>query len=65
MLMAAVGDLDDRFARVGIIMLRHNRALIGELLDLELEGLRRLRGERPMAARPAGKAQQRALCSRR
>jgi integrase len=35
-LMAAVADLDDRFARVGITVLRHTGLRIGELLDLEL-----------------------------
>lgn len=34
--MAAVGGLDDRFARVGITVLRHTGLRIGELLDLEL-----------------------------
>ncbi len=37
--MAAVGGLDDRFARVGITVLRHTGLRIGELLDLELEDL--------------------------
>lgn len=37
--MAAVGDLDDRFARVGITVLRHTGLRIGELLDLELDHL--------------------------
>jgi integrase len=35
--MAAVGDLDDRFARVGITVLRHTGLRMGELLDLELD----------------------------
>jgi integrase len=35
-LMAAVVELDDRFARVGITVLRHTGLRIGELLDLEL-----------------------------
>ena len=38
-LMVAVNGLDDRFARVGITVLRHTRIRIGELLDLELEHL--------------------------
>jgi integrase len=38
-LMAAVGGLDDRFARVGITVLRHTGLRIGELLDLELDHL--------------------------
>ncbi len=37
--MAAVGGLDDRFARVAITVLRHTGLRIGELLDLELENL--------------------------
>jgi hypothetical protein len=37
--MAAVGGLDDRFARVGITVLRHTGLRIGELLDLELRDL--------------------------
>ena len=37
--MAAVADLDDRFARVGITVLRHTGLRIGELLDLELDHL--------------------------
>lgn len=37
--MAAVGGLDDRFARVAITVLRHTGLRIGELLDLELEDL--------------------------
>lgn len=37
--MAAVGGLDDRFARVGITVLRHTGMRIGELLDLELRDL--------------------------
>ncbi len=35
-LMAAVANLEDRFARVGITVLRHTGLRIGELLDLEL-----------------------------
>jgi integrase len=35
-LMAAAGELDDRFARVGITVLRHTGLRIGELLDLEV-----------------------------
>jgi integrase len=38
-LMAAAEGLDDRFARVGIIVLRRTGLRIGELLDLELEHL--------------------------
>jgi integrase len=34
--MAAVAGLDDRFARVGMTVLRHTGLRIGELLDLEL-----------------------------
>jgi integrase len=37
--MAAAGDLDDRFAAVGITVLRHTGLRIGELLDLELDDL--------------------------
>jgi integrase len=37
--MAAVAGLDDRFARVGITVLRHTGLRIGELLDLELDHL--------------------------
>jgi integrase len=37
--MAAVAALDDRFARVGITVLRHTGLRIGELLDLELDHL--------------------------
>ncbi|MDQ6856555.1 MAG: tyrosine-type recombinase/integrase [Candidatus Dormibacteraeota bacterium] len=37
--MGAVGGLDDRFARIGITVLRHTGLRIGELLDLELEDL--------------------------
>lgn len=37
--MAAVGRLDDRFARVAITVLRHTGLRVGELLDLELEDL--------------------------
>ncbi len=37
--MAAVGGLDDRFARVAITVLRHTGLRIGELLDLELAPL--------------------------
>jgi integrase len=36
-LMAAVGGLDDLFARIGITVLRHTGLRIGELLDLELD----------------------------
>ncbi|MFN2555892.1 MAG: tyrosine-type recombinase/integrase [Nitriliruptorales bacterium] len=36
-LMAAVADLDDRFARVGLTVMRHTGLRIGELLDLELD----------------------------
>lgn len=35
--MAAVANLDDTFARVGIVVLRHTGLRIGELLDLELD----------------------------
>lgn len=35
-LMTAAGELDDRFARVGITVLRRTGLRIGELLDLEL-----------------------------
>lgn len=38
-LMEAVSRLDDRFARVGITVLRHTGIRIGELLDLELAHL--------------------------
>jgi integrase len=38
-LMGAVSGLDDRFARVGITVLRHTGLRIGELLDLELNHL--------------------------
>lgn len=38
-LMAAVNDLDDDFARTGIIVLRATGMRIGELLDLELDCL--------------------------
>ena len=37
--MAAVADLHDRFARVGITVLRHTGLRIGELLDLEVDHL--------------------------
>jgi len=37
--MAAVADLDDRFARVAITVLRRTGLRIGELLDLELDHL--------------------------
>jgi integrase len=37
--MGAVAGLEDRFARVGITVLRHTGLRIGELLDLELEHL--------------------------
>jgi integrase len=37
--MSAVADLSDRFARVGIIVLRQTGLRIGELLDLELGDL--------------------------
>jgi integrase len=37
--MAAVAGLEDRFARVGITVLRHTGLRIGELLDLELDHL--------------------------
>jgi len=37
--MASVAGLDDRFARVGITVLRHTGLRIGELLDLELTDL--------------------------
>ncbi len=37
--MAAVANLDDRFARVGITVLRRTGLRIGELLDLELDHL--------------------------
>ncbi len=36
-LMAAVGDLDDLFAKVGITVLRHTGLRMGELLDLEVD----------------------------
>lgn len=36
-LMAAVADLDDPFARVGLTVMRHTGLRIGELLDLELD----------------------------
>lgn len=35
-LLAAVSTLDDRFARCGILLLRHAGLRLGELLDLEL-----------------------------
>ncbi len=35
--MAAVGRLDDRFARIAITVLRHTGLRVGELLDLELD----------------------------
>jgi integrase len=38
-LMAAVRELEDRFARVGIAVLRRTGLRIGELLDLELSHL--------------------------
>ncbi len=38
-LMNAVGQLDDVFARVAIIVLRHTGIRIGELLDLEIRHL--------------------------
>lgn len=38
-LMAAVRELEDRFARVGLTVLRHTGLRIGELLDLELDHL--------------------------
>ncbi len=38
-LMAAAAELEDRFARVGITVLRHTGLRIGELLDLELNHL--------------------------
>lgn len=38
-LMAAVAELEDRFARVGITVLRHTGLRVGELLDLELVNL--------------------------
>jgi integrase len=37
--MAAASGLDDRFARVGVTVLRHTGLRIGELLDLELDHL--------------------------
>jgi integrase len=37
--MDAVAGLDDRFARVGITVLRHTGLRIGELLDVELDDL--------------------------
>jgi integrase len=37
--MTAVAGLEDRFARVGITVLRHTGLRIGELLDLELDHL--------------------------
>jgi integrase len=37
--MAAAAGLDDRFARVGITVLRHTGLRVGELLDLELAHL--------------------------
>jgi len=35
--MTAVASLEDRFARVGITVLRHTGLRIGELLDLEID----------------------------
>ncbi|MDZ7734484.1 MAG: tyrosine-type recombinase/integrase [Acidimicrobiia bacterium] len=35
--MGAVGELDDRFARIAITVLRHTGLRVGELLDLELD----------------------------
>jgi integrase len=37
--MAAVAGLEDRFARVGITVLRHTGLRVGELVDLELDHL--------------------------
>jgi integrase len=36
-LMAAVGQLDDLFAKIGITVLRHTGLRMGELLDLEVD----------------------------
>ena len=35
--MAAVGQLDDLFAKIGITVLRHTGLRMGELLDLEVD----------------------------
>jgi integrase len=38
-LLAAIGDLDDPFARCGLLVLRHAGLRLGELLDLELNAV--------------------------
>jgi integrase len=38
-LLAAIGDLDDPFARCGLLVLRYAGLRIGELLDLELDAV--------------------------
>jgi integrase len=38
-LLAAIGDLDDPFARCGLLVLRHAGLRLGELLDLELDAV--------------------------
>ena len=38
-LLAAIGDLDDPFARCGLLVLRHAGLRLGEVLDLELDAV--------------------------